>query len=159
LRSALPVNNSRSRWHNIGGQLMPEESVNRLLADVKSKDINTWDQVHKFYRETSLEYPRLKLEHAYAAVIELLVINDNALTGDLFFQLLEQALATKEWMTKGIYQSRAKDYTNRFRTMVYDSKEEMEEVIGKIEDNVFLKQQGEDLAVFREKIEKLMVVK
>jgi hypothetical protein len=159
LRSALPVNNSRSRWHNIGGQLMPEESVNRLLADVKSKDINTWDQVHKFYRETSLEYPRLKLEHAYAAVIELLVINDNALTGDLFFQLLEQALATKEWMTKGIYQSRAKDYTNRFRTMVYDSKEEMEEVIGKIEDNVFLKQQEEDLAVFREKIEKLMVVK
>jgi hypothetical protein len=159
LRSALPVNISRSRWHNIGGQLMPEESVNRLLADVKSKDINTWDQVHKFYRETSLEYPRLKLEHAYAAVIELLVINDNALTGDLFFQLLEQALATKEWMTKGIYQSRAKDYTNRFRTMVYDSKEEMEEVIGKIEDNVFLKQQGEDLAVFREKIEKLMVVK
>ena len=41
-------------------------------------------------------------------------------------------------MFEGIYESRAKDYQNKFKKMVYDNDEEMEEVVGSIEDNAFI---------------------
>ena len=44
-------------------------------------------------------------------------------------------------MCKGIYESREKDYTNPFRKMVYDTKKEMNKVLGKLEDNTFIQQQ------------------
>jgi hypothetical protein len=146
-------------WHNIGGQLIPERSLEKLLNEIKNKNINTWDQVHKFYREASLVYKQQKLEHAYAVLIDMLGIGEDEFTNELFYKLLEQALTTREWMAKGIFNSRAKDYSNRFRTMVYDSQEEMDEVIGKLEENPFLKQQEEELAGFRKKIEKLLVIR
>jgi hypothetical protein len=46
--------------------------------------------------------------------------------------LLQQAIETKEWMVKSIYDSRAKDYHSDFRKTVYDNKAEMEKVIGKL---------------------------
>ena len=56
-----------------------------------------------------------------------------------------EAIETKEWMTTGVYESRAKDYTNPFRKMVYDNLEEMNNVIGKLEDNSFIKEQQAEL--------------
>ena len=69
--------------------------------------------------------------------------------------LLEEAKATKEWMFKNIQESRAKDYQNRFRKMIYDSEEEMNEVIGKFDDNTFIKQQKIELELLNTKIGKL----
>ena len=48
-------------------------------------------------------------------------------------------------MSKGIYESRAKDYTNPFRKMIYKTKDEMNEVIGKLEDNQFIQDQLAEL--------------
>jgi hypothetical protein len=58
----------------------------------------------------------------------------------------------KEWMVKGIYESRAKDYANPFRKMVYDSQKEMEKVVGSLKDNVFIRQQREQLAQFKKQV-------
>ena len=44
-------------------------------------------------------------------------------------------------MCKGIYDSRAKDYSNPFRKMVYETNEEMNKVLGRLEDNSFIQQQ------------------
>ena len=44
-------------------------------------------------------------------------------------------------MVKGIYESRAKDYTNPFRKMVYQTNNEMNRVLGKLEDNSFIQEQ------------------
>jgi len=43
---------------------------------------------------------------------------------------LQQSISTKEWMTKAIYDSRAKDYSNPFRKMVYANTKEMNLVTG-----------------------------
>ena len=56
----------------------------------------------------------------------------------LLKQLFKEFIATKEWMTKGIYDARAKDYTNPYRKMVYENNNEMNKVLGKLEDNSFL---------------------
>jgi hypothetical protein len=59
------------------------------------------------------------------------------------------AVATKEWITKGINDSRAKDYTNPYRKIVYESIGEMNAVLGKLEENSFIKQQVEELNLLK----------
>ena len=55
-------------------------------------------------------------------------------------------------MTKGIHESRAKDYQNPFRKIVYESFAEMNTVLGKLEDNSFITQQLEELVSFKKEI-------
>ncbi|MEK7224843.1 MAG: hypothetical protein AAB221_04085 [Bacteroidota bacterium] len=76
-------------------------------------------------------------------------------TKKLFLYLLQQAVATKEWMVKGIYESRAKDYSNPFRKMLYDTEKEMEKVTGALKDNSFIKEQQAAAKIYLEKINSL----
>jgi hypothetical protein len=55
-------------------------------------------------------------------------------------------------MVKGIYDSRAKDYHNDFRRMVYGSQEEMDKVLGKLGDNSFIHDQQADFAQFKKNV-------
>ncbi|HQW93921.1 MAG TPA: hypothetical protein PKY28_12520, partial [Ferruginibacter sp.] len=56
------------------------------------------------------------------------------------------------WMCKGIFDSRAKDYSNPFRKMVYDTTEEMDNVLGRLEDNSFIQQQLADLELMKKQV-------
>ena len=58
-------------------------------------------------------------------------------------------------MVENIYNSRAKDYQNEFRKMIYASESEMEQVVGKLEDNVFINQQREELEIFQSTVRKI----
>jgi hypothetical protein len=59
-------------------------------------------------------------------------------------------------MSKGIYESRAKDYNNPFRKMVYESQDEMNAVVGKIEDNHFIQDQFKELEEFKKTVKGLV---
>ena len=64
-------------------------------------------------------------------------------------------LKTKEWMTKGIYDARAKDYSNPYRQMVYENNEEMIKVLGKLEDNGFIQDQMAQFDMLKKKVKAL----
>jgi hypothetical protein len=55
-------------------------------------------------------------------------------------------------MVKGIRDSRAKDYENPFRKMVYQSDTEMEKVIGKLSENSFIKQEQNALKKYKNEV-------
>jgi hypothetical protein len=55
-------------------------------------------------------------------------------------------------MCKGIYDSRAKDYSNPFRKMVYETNEEMNKVLGRLEDNSFIQQQMGELDALKKEV-------
>lgn len=156
LMKALPKDPVRLQWSNIGGQLLPLASVNTLLKNIKNDKLQTWDEVHGFYEENSNLYADQKLKHAYASLLEILQLSSEQFTSDTFRKLILQALDTKEWMTKNIYESRAKDYQNKFRKMVYDNEKEMENVVGRLADNIFIAQQKETLTGFRSSAEKII---
>jgi len=141
LKKSLSAKVQRSQWLNIGGQLMQEEDVKKFIAHIKSGKINGWTEVHHFYLQQGEVYDKNKLNHAYTSLLEILNITPRQFTPVLLKQLLNQATATRGWMCKGIYDSRAKDYTNPFRKMVYETNEEMNKVIGKLDDNSFIQQQ------------------
>jgi hypothetical protein len=151
---ALPEKTVRLQWANIGGQLLPEDSLNTVLQDIRKNSIQSWDELHQFYEESGKAYGKLKFRHAFASLLELLRIEK--LDASRFKELLSQTLNIKEWMVKTIYDSRAKDYQSEFRKMVYGSDEEMEVVTGKFEDNVFINQQKEELKQFKSSVEKII---
>lgn len=97
--------------------------------------------MYQFYKEKGNDYKKDKLQHAYTSLLEILNITSKQFTASLFKDILLQMTATKEWMSKSIYEARAKDYTNPYRKMIYDTNNEMTEVLGKIEDNSFVQDQ------------------
>lgn len=141
----------RTEWVNIGGQLVPQPAINALVRSIHAGKINSWDDIHLFYKESSEQYHKQKRQHAFASLLEILQLDAGGFTKKVFLELIEQTIATKEWMVEGIYESRAKDYASPFRKMVYESQKEMEKVIGKLKDNSFIKQQQEELASFKKR--------
>ena len=141
LKKSLSAKIQRSEWLNIGGQLITKTAVQKFIKEIKAGKIKSWEEVHDYYKSQGAIYTTEKLNHAYTSLLEILAITSRQFTPALFKQLLQQMITTREWMCKSIYESRAKDYTNPFRKMVYETEEEMNTVIGKLEDNSFIQLQ------------------
>ncbi|HEX8315425.1 MAG TPA: DUF4954 family protein, partial [Flavisolibacter sp.] len=153
LLNALPQHPERLEWLNIGGQLLPKMATQELIKNIKSGETKSWNEVHQFYQQNGRIYGEQKLHHAYASLLEILNIERQDLTPQRFSALLLQAVKTKTWMVENIYESRAKDYQGEFRKMMYDNDQEMEKVIGKLDDNVFISQQRQELEDFKKQAE------
>lgn len=154
--SALPFRASRNKWLNVGGQLFPQPAISNLKKDIYAGKIKTWDDMHDFYKKNSVIYPDQKLQHAFASLLELIKVKPGEFSKKLFKELVHQTLATREWMVKGIFDSRAKDYHNEFRKMVYDNRKQMELVTGKLNDNSFINKQIAEMKTYRENVKKLL---
>lgn len=146
----------REEWENIGGQLVPKSGVTKLLADIKNGTLTNWTEVHRFYKEAGANYTEQKRLHAFASLLEIKVQTIESLTDEMLAAWIEEAVATKERLTKNIHASREKDYQNPFRQMVYDNMEQMEEVVGKFSENQFIMQQEEELQAFKKDVSLLL---
>ena len=154
--ASLPLRARRSSWVNIGGQLFPQPAVNSFKKEIYSGKIKTWDDVHSFYNINAQIYPEQKLQHSFASLLEILQLKPVDLDKKIFKKLIEQSLSTREWMVKGIFESRAKDYHNPFRKIVYDNRKQMETVIGKLDENSFIKKKIAEMKDYREKTKALV---
>ena len=152
LLESLPFRAKRTEWINSGGQLLPLPSVDNLIKQIHNGKIKNWDAVHEFYQKNGELYKEQKLQHAFASLLEINKMNLQKFDKKTFKKLLEQALTTREWMTKAIYDSRAKDHHSEFRKMVYDNQQQMDKVLGKLDDNAFINQQVEELKHFKKRI-------
>lgn len=148
----LPAKTSRNNWINLGGQLVPESEVLALRKKINTNKIKSWDEIHAFYETMGSSYPAQRAAHGFAVLSELLDISLKKINKQQFNSLLDAMISTKEWMAKGIYDSKAKDYSNPYRKMVYDTTAEMNAVIGKLEDNSFIKDQVAELKVYKKEI-------
>jgi hypothetical protein len=152
LISLLPAKTQRNNWINLGGQLIPESEILTLRKKINANKIKSWDEIHAFYETMGKQYETQRSAHAFASMSELLGISLKKITKIQFHQLLGSMISTKEWMAKGIYDSKAKDYSNPYRKMVYDTTAEMNAVVGKLEDNSFIKDQIAELKIFKKEI-------
>lgn len=155
IKKRLPSQLSRSEWRNLGGQLVLQSEENQLRKKIKSGEIASWDQVHDCYQLNGKTYEMDKLMHAVTSLFEIENISWKKVDANKLKEWFQQALATREWMTKGIYASREKDYTNPYRLMVYHSKKQMDSVIGKLEDNPFIQNEFRLLEEFKKTVKKL----
>ncbi len=156
LKKLLPAKPERQKWKNAGGLLMTEASVQTLLRSIRSGKRNSWDDVHEYYRKKSRMYETDRFLHAWASLLEIIKCSPARFTKKIFTEIMEKAIDTREWMARNIYESRARDYTNPFRQMVYENEKEMESVLGRLEDNSFIRQQQEEADRFRKKVNDLL---
>ncbi|MFN8291486.1 MAG: DUF4954 family protein [Chitinophagaceae bacterium] len=156
LQRSLPSKPERTHWKNTGGLLLTSASLDTLLRNIRSGRISDWDQVHAYYHKKSRQYRSDKFAHAYASLLSILAIPAGRFTKKLLVQLMQQAVLTREKMTADIFDTRAKDYSNPFRKMVYDTQEEMDKVMGKLAANSFILGQEKEAAAFREKVHSLI---
>ncbi len=154
LLSAIPKRLSVNKWLNVGGQLMPADDITQLKKKIVSGKLNSWDDLHVFYEQQTIVYPQQKFMHAMAALKQATGISLSAKNSGDLLKLLKEAMATRQWMTDGIYTSREKDYSNPFRQMMYENREEMDAVTGKLEENSFISYQQDQLKRFKASVNK-----
>jgi NDP-sugar pyrophosphorylase family protein len=145
----------RFLWLNIGGQLMPAEEVHSLKNKIKSKEINSWDELHDTYASEGKKYTTQKLQHALASLLQIENLKAKNITPEKLNYWFDKAIEIASSLTEKISASRKKDYTNPFRKMLYDSETEMDNVLGKFDENSFVLQQQNEFEVFKKRIEKL----
>jgi hypothetical protein len=133
-------------WSNIGGQLIPTKNVDGLLSKIKSGAIESWNQVHEFYENESSKYNSRKDLHALACLAQLTGKSIGKVTTTQFIAWINEYLEIKKDITARIQNTRAKDYSNPFRKMVYESEAEMNAVVGSLKDNGFILAQNKALS-------------
>ena len=143
--AAKPV---RTAWLNIGGQLIPAKEVDAMKQGVKKGKINSWDEIHDFYAKEGAEYAHKKMLHGLASLQEITGIKLQSLTATQLKDLLTESIVAKTWLIDNIRISREKDYSNPYRNMVYENDAERDAVLGKFDDNAFIKEQNEELVTF-----------
>ena len=135
---------------------MPEKKVEELKTSVKKGNFKSWEDIHTFYSVQGEQYTQYRLQHAFASLLESLDIDPASFDKSSFAESLMHLIKIKEQLTQGIFKSREKDYTNPFRKMVYENNKEMEKVLGKLEDNSFIKQQNEVLRQLKKNVKDVM---
>jgi hypothetical protein len=151
----LPSHGKLQPWVNAGGQLIPESELHKFLQQVRGGKAKNWTAVHHFYKKQAAQYPAHKLQHALAALQTVYGISLKKNRAALK-QLLEHSMYTKEWMVKGIYDSRAKDYSNPFRKMVYENRNEMDKVTGSLQKNSFILQEQQNLVDYKKHVQHII---
>jgi hypothetical protein len=139
-------------WTNVGGQLMPTKSVQTLLNSIKNNSITEWNEVHTYYETASSKYPAQKTAHALGALEFITGKKLNSLKATTLIQYLDKFIAIKTEIAQSILFTRAKDYKNPFRKMVYENEAEMNKVIGSIDNNSFILEQNQLLEGLTEQV-------
>lgn len=133
------VQQKSATWINVGGQLLREQALEQLKRNICNGKIKSWDQIHDWYRQQSNRYPTDKLDHALSVLMKITNSTAKQLSRNKILTLLQEAEQTQTWMMSKIRKSREKDYQNPFRKMLYNNEAEMEQVMGKLQDNPFIK--------------------
>lgn len=151
---SIPLNGKRVPWVNVGGQLIPEQDLIQFRKQVNAGKIKSWEEVHAFYQEQGEQYAKKIKEHAIASLLEITGVK--SLSKEMILEWINEGKKTMQWMTEGIYNSRLKDYQNPFRQMVYEDEEEMNKVLGDIDQNSFILSKKEESKRFAKTANRLL---
>lgn len=141
-------------WTNVGGQIVPESSVDKLREDVNNSVIKSWDDVHQRYKEWGKFYKKEKIANALGVLKYCLKVDfiDEKIWDTIKFN----AIKTREYIEDQVFQTRVKDYNNPFRSITFRNDEERDIVLGAVEENSFINESKE---ITKELIIKLNNVK
>jgi len=143
------------KWINVGGQLIPSSAVDELIEDINEENLSSWENVHEFYHTVAEENQYHKFMQARAVFQKVFDIRLEEDSKEIQ-NILKESIRIKETLTEAIRSSRTKDYENPFRKIVYSSQEEMEKVIGRLEDNEFIRESEEELRSYRDEVNNIL---
>ena len=144
------TNKQDLNWINIGGQLMPEKRFEQIRNEIVLGNFKTWQDLHSEYDEAWKNY---KLDAACCALETLKVVYSD-LSVEVWKQACDEARTIRAYIEEQVYVTKLKDYTNTFRSCTYRNQKERFAVLGKVEDNSFIKTAKEDTKKFLALVDK-----
>ena len=144
-----------TEWENVGCQVIPSAKIAELFDLIKQRKINTWEEVHQFYEECQKNYEAYKARYSLWILEQLYARKVVDFSKDITKDILKDVIAVSTYMYESSISSREKDYTDYFRTITYKNQEEMLEVVGKLEDNSFLKELKIETENFNKRLEEI----
>ena len=121
---------------NLGGLPVSEPLILHLITQVQENKINSWAEIHHQYDIWWQQYDKVK------AIVALQALQKRAkvanLEKDHWTYLIEKFIFLCDQNALEVYKTRKKDFEDPFRKMVYRNIREMEEVLGKPEENEFV---------------------
>jgi len=142
-------------WTNIGGQIVPSFRVDELRKNIREGEIKNWEEIHRIYGHWDEAYPFDKCSHAWST-LAILRHTEEAPSAAAFKTELSLVRETRRWIDKQIYESRAKDFHSSFKKATYRNIAEMEKVLGKPDENPFIRIVHKESGVFFEMIERVI---
>ena len=146
-----------TEWENAGGQIIPSEKIKELFEAIKNGTVNNWEAVHQFYKFCECAYEQYKVRYALYLLEQLYSRPIEDFSVDLYRNVTDDVSIVAYDIFNASLKSREKDYKDYYRSMVYHSEEEMNTVIGPLEDNSFLRQLRTDTEEFTKKIREIFV--
>ncbi|MGQ9649439.1 MAG: DUF4954 family protein [Phycisphaerae bacterium] len=140
-------------WVNVGGQIVRADDLETLLSGIEQGLHQTWHAIHRVFDSWWAKYPLDKQQHAFACLTSLL--GSNSPSKEQWHAALDRAVEIQQYIADAVFSSRKKDDEDPFRRMVYQTPEEMEVVLGRAEDNSFVRQVREETQVFISRIEEI----
>jgi len=144
-----PIEPGVEKWLNCGGMVISEPALAEILGTVRTgwimaenttestepaTKISTWAIVHSLFEPYIASYRETKVKHALKSLAVLCNTTARQLSAGHFSEFLknvQEDCGTIMGLTRS---SRHKDFSAPARTMVYDSAEELESVLGVPED-------------------------
>lgn len=164
--SAETARNGEPRWENLGGLLVSRERLTPLLAKAASGGLATWNDMHAAYAELSAAYQHDKARDAWNCLRNLYgpagsrhggagKPGPGGLTAADFDRALQDFVRLTEHVEREVYNSRAKDWENRYRRATFRSDAEFYAVMGRPEDASFVKSTRRDMEALRVRVRAL----
>ncbi|WP_162415718.1 DUF4954 family protein [Cyclobacterium roseum] len=149
----FPKQSLSFEWINVGGQLILEKDLNRLVEEIKKGSITSWKKIHDRYQILGESYEKTKTIHAFSLALAAYGPDGSQMNATILKDMLVTAKSFRSWLSEQTYLSRKKDYENPFRNMVYQDSEERDVVLGSLEKNSFILKDKEDCETFGKKID------
>ena len=164
--SLVPDENCRvgTQWENLGGLLVPVPRLEKILEKAEVGGYATWKEFHAEYIGFTETYPMDKVRYAWSLLGRLyprasrmdgkaaiLEGPSKEGLGAAFTDLKALGVSVAD----GVFESRAKDWSNRFRKATYRSEAEMLAVLGKPEENSFVKKTRQEAGSLGRDLERL----
>ncbi len=133
--------------------------MDQLRQEIGAGKYHDWDEIHRVYDLWHEAYPLDKARHAWA-VLGLLrgsAAGSFADSAAFLKQEIAASIETRRWISGQIYRSRAKDYHDSFRKATFRNTAEMEQVLGKPEENAFVRLSAEEGRYYEELAARVML--
>ena len=116
-----------TRWVNIGGQLVAENDMQQIIADISDGRLGSWAEIHARFDALWDAYPAAKTRHAYQVLCYL--SQKKSLDAAEWNMYKTQYLRIKQYVSDQKILSRKKDDDNEFRRMTYWNDAELHAVL------------------------------
>jgi NDP-sugar pyrophosphorylase family protein len=120
----------REPWANLGGQLVRQSELERLIQKIIDRELASWAAVHDYYGQLESLFPEHNAAYAFAALLKLHGLSPAEADEARWAAWREEARRIAHLMARRTRESREKDFTNPFQQLTYDSPEELQAVLG-----------------------------